>query len=73
METLDMKFVGDKVKVKNLTKESSLRKRLLDMGITPKVELQITGKAPMGDPIEVQIRGYKLILRKSEAKAIIVE
>ncbi len=42
------------------------------MGITPGVTLEITGKAPLGDPIEVIVRGYKLTLRKNEAKSILV-
>lgn len=73
METLDLKNIGEKLKVKTINKDSAVRRRLLDMGITPKVEIEITGKAPMGDPIEVLVRGYKLTLRKDEAKAIIVE
>ncbi|SHE33574.1 FeoA family protein [Clostridium fallax] len=72
MNTLEKLEIGDKAKVKGIEKDSSVRRRLLDMGITPGVEVEITGKAPLGDPIEVLIRGYKLTLRRDEAKAIIV-
>lgn len=73
MNTLDNIGIGVEVKVKGLEKESSVRRRLLDMGITPGVTVKVTGKAPMGDPIEILIRGYKLTLRKNEAKAVIIE
>lgn len=72
METLETKKVGEKLVVKGLEKDSSVKRRLLDMGITPGVTLEVTGKAPLGDPIEVMVRGYKLTLRKNEAKNILV-
>lgn len=72
MQTLQDVNIGDKAVVKGIDKESSVRRRLLDMGITPGVTLQVTGKAPLGDPIEVMVRGYKLTLRKNEASAIIL-
>ncbi|MCR4945220.1 MAG: ferrous iron transport protein A [Clostridium sp.] len=62
--------VGEKITVINIDKESSVRRKLLDMGITPGVQLEVTGKAPMGDPIEILVRGYKLTLRMDEAKVI---
>lgn len=71
LNLLGMK-IGDKQTVKGLDKESTVRRRLLDMGITPGTTVQVTGKAPMGDPIEVTVRGYKLTLRKDEAKAILI-
>lgn len=58
--------------LKEFKKDSVVKRRLLDMGITPGVTLEITGKAPLGDPIEVIVRGYKLTLRKNEAKSILV-
>lgn len=70
MSTLDQLNIGEKIKVKNIQKDSSVRRKLLDMGITPGVELEVTGKAPFGDPIEVLVRGYKLTLRKNEAMII---
>ncbi len=59
------KQVGEKLIVKGIQKKDSVvKRRLLDMGITPGVTLEITGKAPLGDPIEVIVRGYKLTLKK---------
>lgn len=72
MQTLQDVNIGDKVVVKGIDKDSSVRRRLLDMGITPGVTLQVTGKAPLGDPIEIIVRGYKLTLRKNEASAVIL-
>ena len=72
MDTLEKKQVGEKLVVKGIQKDSIVKRRLLDMWITPGVTLEITGKAPLGDPIEVIVRGYKLTLRKNEAKSILV-
>ncbi|WCM69191.1 FeoA domain-containing protein [Clostridium perfringens] len=72
MDTLEKKQVGEKLIVKGIQKDSIVKRRLLDMGITSGVTLEITGKAPLGDPIEVIVRGYKLTLRKNEAKSILV-
>ncbi|HEY8805838.1 MAG TPA: FeoA domain-containing protein, partial [Clostridium sp.] len=52
---------------------STIRRRIMDMGITIGVGIVVLGKAPMGDPIEIEVRGYKLSLRKNEAKDILVE
>lgn len=65
--------VKTKVKVVQIIPESKVRKRIMDMGITKGTEIMVEGKAPMGDPIEIQVRGYNLSLRKNEAKDIIVE
>lgn len=73
MNSLDKLPVGSNVKVKEISKEVQIRRRLLEMGIVPGVNLEITGKAPLGDPIEILVRGYKLSLRKNEAVNIIVE
>ncbi len=62
-----------KVKVTEIALESKVRRRIMDMGIVKGTTLVVTGKAPMGDPIELQVRGYTLSLRKSEAKDIMVE
>lgn len=62
-----------KVKVVQILPESKVRRRIMDMGITNGVEIIVEGKAPFGDPIEIQVRGYKLTLRKNEAKNILVE
>lgn len=72
MSNLTQVNIGDKVTVAGLEKDSTVRKRLLEMGITPGAVLQVTGKAPFGDPIEVLVRGYKLTLRKNEADAILI-
>ena len=72
MSTLDTVTLGEKVRVKGIVKESSVKRKLLDMGVTPGVEVKVVGKAPMGDPINIEVRGYKLTLRKSEAKDILV-
>ena len=62
-----------KVRVIEIALESKVRRRIMDMGIVTGTALVVTGKAPMGDPIELQVRGYALSLRKNEAKDIIVE
>ncbi|NMB06802.1 MAG: ferrous iron transport protein A [Tissierellia bacterium] len=73
MNSLDSMPVGKKCKVKEISKNTSIKKRLLDMGVVPGVTVEIMGKAPLGDPIEVLLRGYKLTLRKEEAANIFVE
>ena len=65
--------INKKVRVVEITPQSKIRRRIMDMGIVRNTEILISGKAPMGDPIEIQVRGYNLTLRKSEAKDIIVE
>lgn len=65
--------INSKVKVVQINPETKMRRRIMDMGIVKGTEIVLEGKAPMGDPIEVRIRGYNLSLRKSEAKNIIVE
>ena len=74
MTTLDNTKVGQTVEVVKVHGEgSSLRRRLLDMGITPKTQVTLVRCAPLGDPIEFKIKGYDVCLRKEEAKNIIVE
>lgn len=65
--------IKSKVKVVQVAPESKIRRRIMDMGIVKGTEIVVEGKAPMGDPIEIQVRGYNLTLRKNEAKDIIVE
>ncbi|MEW9094900.1 MAG: FeoA family protein [Clostridiaceae bacterium] len=62
--------IGTSAKVEGICKESRFKRRLMDMGIIPGVNISVTGKAPLGDPIEILIRGYKLTLRKNEASDI---
>ncbi|KZL91624.1 FeoA family protein [Clostridium magnum] len=70
---LDQVEINQKVKVVQVEPESRIRRRIMDMGIVKGIEIVIEGKAPMGDPIEIRVRGYNLSLRKNEAKDIIVE
>lgn len=71
--TLDKVSVNSKVKVDSISSGSAVRRKIMDMGIVKGTELFVSGKAPMGDPIELQVRGYNLSLRKNEAKDILVE
>lgn len=63
---------GESAKVKAVEGEGRIRRRLFDMGITPGVDLSVRKLAPLGDPIEITIRGYELSLRKSEAESVVV-
>ncbi|RMD04063.1 ferrous iron transport protein A [Clostridium autoethanogenum] len=65
--------IKSRVKVVQILPESKVRKKIMDMGIVRGTEIVVAGKAPMGDPIELQVRGYSLSLRKNEAKDILVE
>jgi ferrous iron transport protein A len=64
---------GDKGVVKSVTGEGPIKRRLMDMGVTRGAEVLVRKVAPLGDPIEVNIRGYELTFRKSEAENIIIE
>ena len=61
---------GQTVKVAKLTGEGPVKRRIMDMGITPGVEILVIKVAPLGDPVEVNVRGYELSLRKEEAQQI---
>ena len=65
--------VGEKGVIKTVSGEGRIRRRLFDMGVTPGAEIMLRKKAPLGDPIEVTIRGYELTLRKSEAALVTME
>ena len=73
MKTLKDAKVGQTVKVVKLHGEGPLKRRILDMGITKGVEIFVRKVAPLGDPIEVTVRGYELSLRKADAEMIEVE
>ncbi len=73
MKTLKEVAVGEKAIVKRLTGEGALKRRIMDMGVTKGVEIYVRKVAPLGDPMEVTVRGYELSLRKSEAENILVE
>lgn len=64
---------GGSVTVTRLTGEGALKRRIMDMGITKGVTILVRKVAPLGEPIEVNVRGYELSLRKSEAENIVVE
>ncbi|MGN0648915.1 MAG: ferrous iron transport protein A [Oscillospiraceae bacterium] len=68
--TLKEAKIGQTVTVKKLGGEGALKRRIMDMGITKGVEIYIRKVAPLGDPIEVTVRGYELSLRKSDADMI---
>ncbi len=65
--------IGEKGKVKSVQGEGAVRRRLFDMGITPGAEIYLRKKAPLGDPIEISLRGYELTLRKAEASHVEME
>ena len=65
--------VGQTVKVVKLSGEGPVRRRIMDMGITKGVEIYVRKVAPLGDPVEVTVRGYELSLRKADAEMIVVE
>ena len=71
--TLKNAKVGQTVKVKKLNGEGAVKRRIMDMGITKGTEVYIRKVAPLGDPIEVTVRGYELSLRKADAEMIEVE
>lgn len=68
--TLRDSKVGETVKVVKLHGEGAVKRRIMDMGITKGVEIYIRKVAPLGDPVEVTIRGYELSLRKADAEMI---
>lgn len=70
MKTLREVAVGQTVKVKKLTGDGPVKRRIMDMGITKGTEVLVRKVAPLGDPIEVKVRGYELSLRKADAAMI---
>ena len=73
MSTLKDAKIGSRVKVLKINGEGPVRRRIMDMGITKNVEIFIRKVAPLGDPIEVKVRGYELSLRKEDAEKIDTE
>ena len=73
MKTLKDVQVGGTVTVKKLHGEGAVKRRIMDMGITKGVEVYVRKVAPLGDPVEVNVRGYELSLRKADAQMIEVE
>lgn len=65
--------VGGKAVVKKLKGQGPTKRRIMDMGITKGVSVDVIKVAPLGDPIEVKVRGYQLSIRKADAEAIVIE
>ena len=73
MKTLRDVSVGDTVKVVKLHGKGAVKRRIMDMGITKGIEVYVRKLAPLGDPVEVNVRGYELSIRKADAEMIEVE
>lgn len=73
MSTLKEAKVGSTVRVVKLNGEGPVKRRIMDMGITKGVEVYVRKVAPLGDPVEVSVRGYELSLRKADAEMIDVQ
>lgn len=73
MKTLKTTSCGEKVKVVKLEGEGAVKRRIMDMGITKGSDVYVRKVAPLGDPIEVTVRGYELSIRKEDADRIVVE
>lgn len=73
VKTLKDAKIGETVKVVKITGEGALKRRIMDMGITKGVEIYVRKVAPLGDPMEVTVRGYELSLRKADSEMIEVQ
>lgn len=73
MKTLKDAKVGETVKVLKLHGQGAIKRRIMDMGITKGVQIYVRKFAPLGDPMELQVRGYELSLRKADADIIEIE
>ncbi len=73
MKTLKDAAIGSTVKVVKLHGEGAVKRRIMDMGLTKGVEVFVRKVAPLGDPVEVMVRGYELSLRKADAEMVEVE
>lgn len=73
MKTVNEMRIGEKATVVSIGCRGALRRRIIDMGITPGAIIIMRKTAPFGDPIEINVRGYELSIRRSEAKEITVE
>ena len=73
MKTLRQVKVGETVKVVKLHGEGAVKRRIMDMGITKGVQVYVRKVAPLGDPVEVNVRGYELSIRKNDAEMIEVQ
>ncbi len=73
MRTMRDVKIGETVKVAKLSGEGAVKRRIMDMGITKGTEVYVRKVAPLGDPVEVTVRGYELSLRKADAEMILVD
>ena len=73
MKNLKEAKIGETVRVVKIHGEGAIKRRIMDMGITKGVEIYVRKVAPLGDPVEVTVRGYELSLRKADAEMIVVE
>ena len=73
MQTLRMAGIGSTVRVVKLHGEGAVKRRIMDMGITKGVDIYVRKVAPLGDPVEVTVRGYELSLRKADAEMVEVQ
>ena len=73
MRTLKEVKIGETVKVSRINGEGAIKRRIMDMGITRGVEIYVRKVAPLGDPVEITVRGYELSIRKADAAMIDVE
>lgn len=71
--SLDTLSLGENARVVNIHGQGAIKRRLMDMGLTKDVIVEVSNIAPLGDPIEIRLRGYKLTLRKEEAALVLVE
>ncbi len=71
--SLDQVLIGTSGIIEKVNGEGKLRRRLFDMGLTPAAEVFLRKKAPLGDPLEITLRGYELTLRKSEAAYVLIK
>ncbi len=73
MKTLREAKIGETVKVLKINGEGAVKRRIMDMGVTKGIEIYVRKVAPLGDPVEITVRGYELSLRKEDAQIIEVE
>ena len=73
MKTLREAAIGSNVKVVRINGEGAIKRRIMDMGITRGIEIYIRKVAPLGDPVEITVRGYELSIRKADAEMVEVE
>ena len=73
LETLDVLKLGERATIRDVSGDDGVAVRLLEMGLTPGEEIEMIGRAPLGDPIESHLRGFRLSLRRDEAQRIVID